>query len=118
MTPRELEALLDNPGAVEALSPAARARLQTHIAGMLVRLGGLGMALAASPGEDRGPARADVAPRLLTLHDVAQRLALSKDTVTRLVHTGELPHVKVGRRYRVTEEALRAWQRETERGGR
>lgn len=113
MTGMQLDALLSRPEAVAALSPEERARVQTHIAAMLVQLGGLGMALAASQSAS-APA-GEAAGRFLTLREVQARLRLSKQTVARLVHTGELACVKEGRAYRVSEAALQRWQHERER---
>ena len=42
--------------------------------------------------------------KFLTVAEVAQVMRVSKMTVYRLVHSGELPAVRVGRSFRVTEE--------------
>ena len=42
--------------------------------------------------------------RFLTVAEVAATMRVSKITVYRLVHSGELPAVRVGRSFRVTEE--------------
>lgn len=52
------------------------------------------------PAEDRGGALADGA-RFLTVAEVASLMRVSKMTVYRLVHSGELPAVRVGRSFRV-----------------
>ena len=39
----------------------------------------------------------------LTIAEVAARMRVSKMTVYRLVHSGELPALRVGRSFRVTE---------------
>jgi excisionase family DNA binding protein len=44
--------------------------------------------------------------KLLTPKDVAEVLRLSMQTVYELLKTGQLPHYKVGRSYRVSEEQL------------
>lgn len=44
--------------------------------------------------------------RFLTVAEVAQLLRVSKMTVYRLVHAGELPAVRFGRSFRVPETAL------------
>ncbi|PFG34148.1 helix-turn-helix domain-containing protein [Sanguibacter antarcticus] len=51
------------------------------------------------------------APRLqfLTVAEVAEVMRVSKMTVYRLVHSGELPAVQVGKSYRVPQEALQAF---------
>ena len=47
--------------------------------------------------------------RLLTVAEVADALRVSRMTVYRLVHSGELPAVRVGRSYRVPEGAASAF---------
>lgn len=42
--------------------------------------------------------------KLMTVAEVAAVMRVSKMTVYRLVHSGELPAVRVGRSFRVTEE--------------
>ncbi|MDP9821654.1 helix-turn-helix domain-containing protein [Nocardioides massiliensis] len=42
--------------------------------------------------------------KFLTVAEVAQVMRVSKMTVYRLVHSGELPAVRVGRSFRVTEK--------------
>jgi excisionase family DNA binding protein len=42
----------------------------------------------------------------LTVAEVAAAMRVSKMTVYRLVHGGELPAVRVGRSYRVPEQAV------------
>jgi excisionase family DNA binding protein len=44
--------------------------------------------------------------RFLTVSEVAQVMRVSKMTVYRLVHGGELPAVRVGRSFRVEEQAV------------
>lgn len=41
--------------------------------------------------------------KFLTIAEVAAMMRVSKMTVYRLVHNGELPAVRVGRSFRVTE---------------
>ena len=54
-----------------------------------------------------GPER----PRLryLTVAEVAETMRVSKMTVYRLVRGGELPAVRVGRSFRVPQDALEAY---------
>lgn len=54
-----------------------------------------------------GPER----PRLryLTVAEVAELMRVSKMTVYRLVHGGDLPAVRVGRSFRVPQDALDAY---------
>ena len=42
----------------------------------------------------------------LTIAEVAEIMRVSKMTVYRLVHSGELPAVRVGRSFRVNENAV------------
>lgn len=50
------------------------------------------------------PALSEV--RFLTVAEVASVMRVSKMTVYRLVHSGELPAVRVGRSFRVPEKAV------------
>ncbi len=43
-------------------------------------------------------------PKFLTIAEVAAMMRVSKMTVYRLVHGGDLPAVRVGRSFRVTED--------------
>lgn len=59
----------------------------------------------AQPTPSSTPASmADV--RFLTVAEVATALRVSKMTVYRLVHSGDLPAVRVGRSFRVPEKAV------------
>ena len=49
--------------------------------------------------------------RFLTVAEVAQTMRVSKMTVYRLVHSGELTAVRVGRSFRVPEHAVHAYLR-------
>jgi excisionase family DNA binding protein len=55
------------------------------------------------------PALADV--RFLTVAEVAALMRVSKMTVYRMVHAGELPAVRVGRSFRVPERAVHDYLR-------
>ncbi|MFV0534639.1 MAG: helix-turn-helix domain-containing protein [Cumulibacter sp.] len=44
--------------------------------------------------------------KFLTVAEVATMMRVSKMTVYRLVHSGELPAVRVGRSFRVPEKAV------------
>ena len=46
--------------------------------------------------------------RFLTVAEVADIMRVSKMTVYRLVHSGDLPAVRFGRSYRVPESAVTA----------
>ncbi len=49
------------------------------------------------------------AVRFLTVAEVAALMRVSKMTVYRLVHSGELPAVRVGRSFRVPEDDVHAY---------
>ena len=50
--------------------------------------------------------------RFLTVAVVAAVMRVSKMTVYRLVHSGELPAVRVGRSFRVPEQAVHDYLRD------
>lgn len=64
-------------------------------------------------GKDREtPAGAKLGEmRFLTVAEVAEIMRVSKMTVYRLVHSGELPAVRVGRSFRVPEQAVHDYLR-------
>jgi len=47
-----------------------------------------------------------VTSQFLTVAEVAEQMRVSKMTVYRLVHSGELPAVRVGKSFRVPQPAL------------
>ena len=49
--------------------------------------------------------------KFLTVAEVASAMRVSKMTVYRLVHAGELPAVRVGRSFRVPEDAVNEYLR-------
>lgn len=51
--------------------------------------------------------------RFLTVAEVATIMRVSKMTVYRLVHAGELPAVRVGRSFRVPEKAVHDYLRQS-----
>ena len=59
---------------------------------------------------------ADVTPlsdvRFLTVAEVATIMRVSKMTVYRLVHSGELEAIRVGRSFRVPEQAVNQYLRD------
>jgi excisionase family DNA binding protein len=63
--------------------------------------------VARRPSEER-PAQRPVVS-FLTVAEVAAIMRVSKMTVYRLVHGGELSAVRVGRSFRVPEPAVRAY---------
>ena len=55
------------------------------------------------------PALAEV--KFLTVAEVASLMRVSKMTVYRMVHAGEMPAVRVGRSFRVPEKAVHDYLR-------
>ena len=51
--------------------------------------------------------------RFLTVAEVATVMRVSKMTVYRLVHNGDLPAVRVGRSFRVPEQAVHDYLRDS-----
>ena len=51
--------------------------------------------------------------KFLTVAEVAATMRVSKMTVSRLVHGGELPAVRVGRSFRVVEEDVNEYLRKS-----
>ncbi len=49
--------------------------------------------------------------KFLTVAEVAAVMRVSKMTVYRLVHSGELPAIRVGRSFRVPEQAVHDYLR-------
>jgi excisionase family DNA binding protein len=49
--------------------------------------------------------------RFLTVAEVASIMRVSKMTVYRMVHSGELPAIRVGRSFRVPEDAVHKYLR-------
>jgi excisionase family DNA binding protein len=78
-------------------------------ASVLVRCSG-------SVGRGLSMAAADATPlsevRFLTVAEVAAIMRVSKMTVYRLVHSGELDAIRVGRSFRVPEQAVTGYLRE------
>jgi excisionase family DNA binding protein len=61
----------------------------------------------------QGPERPLAEVRFLTVAEVAAIMRVSKMTVYRLVHGGELPAVRVGRSFRVPEQAVHDYLRDS-----
>jgi excisionase family DNA binding protein len=51
--------------------------------------------------------------KFLTVAEVAAAMRVSKMTVYRLVHSGELPAIRVGRSFRVPESAVNEYLRKS-----
>lgn len=64
------------------------------------------MAPAEIPGDRSGVSNAASGSQFLTVAEVASQMRVSKMTVYRLVHNGELPAVRVGRSFRVHAKAV------------
>jgi excisionase family DNA binding protein len=67
--------------------------------------------MASSPGPSGHGDFSEVA--FLTVAEVAAVMRVSKMTVYRLVHSGELPAVRVGRSFRVREDAVDEYLRKS-----
>lgn len=59
-----------------------------------------------TPDSNAGGAQSPNGSQFLTVAEVAQLMRVSKMTVYRLVHSGELPAVRVGRSFRVHSKAV------------
>lgn len=59
------------------------------------------------------PQREEARTQFLTVAEVAEKLRVSRMTVYRLVHAGELPAMRVGRSYRVVKSAVDAMVEES-----
>jgi excisionase family DNA binding protein len=65
----------------------------------------------ASPPKPRRPDGSLSEVKFLTVAEVAAVMRVSKMTVYRMVHAGELPAVRVGRSFRVPEQAVHDYLR-------
>ena len=67
--------------------------------------------MSPSPtGPERAGARSITPPvTFLTVAEVAELMRVSKMSVYRLIHSGELEAVRVGRSFRVPEQAVNAY---------
>lgn len=65
----------------------------------------------ASSSRERSESIPD--PKFLTIAEVASMMRVSKMTVYRLVHNGDLPAVRVGRSFRVTEDDVNDYLRKS-----
>ena len=67
---------------------------------------------SAAKGRDSGSADGQQArTQFLTVAEVAALMRVSKMTVYRLVHSGELEAIRVGRSFRVPEQAVNQYLR-------
>ena len=77
--------------------------------------------MAATPFDSQGPGQHDRSGgpgdisdvKFLTVAEVATMMRVSKMTVYRLVHGGELPALRVGRSFRVTEDDVQEYLRKS-----
>ncbi|GGI92992.1 excisionase [Saccharopolyspora subtropica] len=65
------------------------------------------MSANSEPSQQAPPSMGQV--RFLTVAEVAKLMRVSKMTVYRLVHAGELPAARVGRSFRVAEKDVHAY---------
>ena len=77
----------------------------TSMNGPSARDSASGKAAREAGQADGQPPRA----QFLTVAEVASLMRVSKMTVYRLVHNGELPAVRVGKSFRVPEKAVHAY---------
>lgn len=56
-----------------------------------------------------GPRQQNPSPQLLTVAEVAERLAISERTARRLIKSGELVTHRIGRAVRISEADLAAY---------
>ncbi|RYZ76604.1 MAG: DNA-binding protein [Proteobacteria bacterium] len=52
------------------------------------------------------------APQLLTVPEIAERLRLTEEHTRRLLRSGQLPGVKIGRGWRIEARVLAQWVNE------
>ena len=76
--------------------------------------------MAATPFDSQGPDRSESSGpgdisdvKFLTVAEVATMMRVSKMTVYRLVHGGDLPALRVGRSFRVTEDDVQEYLRKS-----
>jgi excisionase family DNA binding protein len=69
--------------------------------------------MVSMPGGMPGKRTGDFDVRFLTVAEVATIMRVSKMTVYRLVHGGEMPAVRVGRSFRVPEQAVHDYLRDS-----
>ncbi|GAA5156664.1 hypothetical protein GCM10023321_32880 [Pseudonocardia eucalypti] len=67
----------------------------------------LGEKTAPEFGTGVGAQRPASGAELLTVAEVSNTLRVSKMTIYRMVHAGEIPHVRVGRSFRIPADAVR-----------
>lgn len=102
-----LDELAADPGKAASLTPEAARMVMVQCAGVLAALGCI--AWTASGPEPVAPSEPE-RERLLTVADVAARLAIPKAYAYELVRRRTLPAIRVGARYiRVPEGALAEW---------
>jgi excisionase family DNA binding protein len=109
---QQMRRLQPNSNNNEALGGVALLRagltLETYVTGAL-------NPLECSASCERGSRMASETPlsdvRFLTVAEVALIMRVSKMTVYRLVHSGELEAIRVGRSFRVPEQAVNQYLR-------
>lgn len=55
---------------------------------------------------------------MLSVKEMAKRLGVAKMTVYRLIHADKIEAIRVGKSYRVTEAAFKAYMKEARTGGK
>ena len=103
--PVSLDGLLTEPGRIRDVLPDVAVDLLGRLAGLQTLL----LAHLAS-GRSKADTPSTVANHLLTIPDVATRLSVPPAYAYELARRGEIPTVKVGRKYvRVPAAALEKW---------
>lgn len=70
--------------------------------------GRMGGPQARMPAE---PEQAELSPRpvLISVQETARIMGIGKDTVYALCNSGQLPHIRLGKRILVSVDGLKAW---------
>ena len=63
--------------------------------------------VTADHGSETSDRQVASGAELLTVAEVSTMLRVSKMTIYRMVHSGEIPHVRVGRSFRIPADAVR-----------
>lgn len=102
--PPSLDALVENPGRARGLSPEAAAALLARCSALQSALTASLLTRPASAGSLQS-----ASDRLLTIPDVAERLAVPASYAYELARQGKLPTVRLGKYVRVRAALLTEW---------
>jgi excisionase family DNA binding protein len=107
---------------VETVVPVSEERLERGRQRLLASMRAATQQTAPVPARVEEPRAPSARPRserplnevkFLTVAEVASVMRVSKMTVYRLVHSGHLPAIRVGRSFRVPEQAVHEYLRES-----